>query len=264
MLYHAYLSQKTILLNSIISNPNLQTIKTNGYHLPTETQIKAALKQKFPELNINKIQIKNNITATTATIISNDFNVYRGSVTLNYFLDKSVLNQINLNQQYVPNQTWMQQRGYNGLWISKHPTTDLEKNLTNVFLSHAKYPDLPFYEKPEFNSYEELSNFLNPKTRTSLTNFIDNYCPTYINTLKQLMVRFYNYVASSWGKNNVNNVIKWIDIAQVLDTDGYGYFDHHIQIHAQTLQCYYNSKGNQEFHSGYSSVLDPFRVFFMS
>ncbi|WFH00142.1 hypothetical protein M1771_09230 [Spiroplasma citri] len=44
-----------------------------------------------------------------------------------------MLNQINLNQQYVPNQTWMQQGGYNGLWISKHPTTDLKKNLTNVF-----------------------------------------------------------------------------------------------------------------------------------
>ncbi|WP_342256596.1 hypothetical protein [Spiroplasma endosymbiont of Poecilobothrus nobilitatus] len=42
----------------------------------------------------------------------------------------------------------MQQRGYNGLWISNHPATDLEKNLTNAFLSHAEYPNLPFYEKP--------------------------------------------------------------------------------------------------------------------
>lgn len=262
LLYHTYLNQKIILLNTIISNPNLQAIKTNGSHLPTEEQIKTILKQKFPALKINKIQIKNNITATTATITSNDFKIYRGSVTLNYLLDKSVLNQINLNQQYVPNQTWMQQRGYNGLWISKNPATDLEKNLTNAFLSHAEYPNLPFYEKPEFNSYEELLNFLNPKTKSSLTNFINNYCPTYINKLKQLMVRFYNYMASSWGKNNVHNVLKWIDIAQVLDADGYGHFDHHIQIHARTLQCYYNAMGNHSFYTGYSSVLDPFRVFF--
>ncbi|WP_342256595.1 hypothetical protein [Spiroplasma endosymbiont of Poecilobothrus nobilitatus] len=76
------------------------------------------------------------------------------------------------------------------------------------------------------------------------------------------MVRFYKITASSWGKNNVHNVLKWIDIAQVLDADGYGHFYHHIQIHAQTLQCYYNAMGNHSFYNGYSSVLDPFRVFF--
>lgn len=76
------------------------------------------------------------------------------------------------------------------------------------------------------------------------------------------MVRFYNYIASSWGKNNVHNVLKWINIAQVLDAYGYYHFDHHIQIHARTLQCYYNSMGNHSFYSGYYSVLDPFRVFF--
>ncbi|UZQ31657.1 MAG: hypothetical protein OHM56_08540 [Spiroplasma phoeniceum] len=156
----------------------------------------------------------------------------------------------------------MQQRGYSGLWISKNPATYLEKNLTNAFLSHAEYPNLTFYEKPDFNSYEELLNFLNPKNKSSLTNFINNYCPTYINKLKQLMVRFYNYMASSWGKNNINNVLKWIDIAQVLDADGYDHFDHHIQINARTLQCYYNAMGNHSFYTGYSSVLDPFRVFF--
>ncbi|AXF95976.1 hypothetical protein [Spiroplasma phoeniceum] len=36
LLYHTYLNQKIILLNTIISSPNLQAIKTNGSHLPTE------------------------------------------------------------------------------------------------------------------------------------------------------------------------------------------------------------------------------------
>ncbi|WP_233485443.1 hypothetical protein [Spiroplasma sp. ChiS] len=54
-----------------------------------------------------------------------------------YTLDKLIANHIDLNHQYVPNKTWVQNRGYRGLWISINIATKLEQNLTNAFLSPA-------------------------------------------------------------------------------------------------------------------------------
>lgn len=56
-------------------------------------------------ININKIKIKDNISSSSATIVSSDFSFYRGSVILYYTLDKSIANQIDLNRQYTPNKT---------------------------------------------------------------------------------------------------------------------------------------------------------------
>ncbi|ALA97920.1 hypothetical protein SKUN_001034 [Spiroplasma kunkelii CR2-3x] len=63
---------------------------------------------------------------------------------LYYNIDKSIANQIDLNRQYAPNKTWVQNRGYRGMWINNNIATKLEQNLTNAFLSPVNYTNLPF------------------------------------------------------------------------------------------------------------------------
>ncbi|WP_342255692.1 hypothetical protein [Spiroplasma endosymbiont of Poecilobothrus nobilitatus] len=124
MLYLSYLKPRPLELRTIVTDPNLKTLKTNGLHIPKKTHIKEKLKQQFPNLNINKIKIKDNINSSSATIVSSDF-FYRGSVILYYTLDKSIANQIDLNRQYVPNKTWVQNQGYRGLRINNNIATKL-------------------------------------------------------------------------------------------------------------------------------------------
>ncbi|WP_237238034.1 hypothetical protein [Spiroplasma citri] len=98
-----------------------------------------------------------------------------------YTVYKSIANHIDLNHQYVPNKTWVQNRGYRGLWISNNIATKLEQNLTNAFLSPANYTNLPFYDQKTFISYDELLAFLDEPVRRSWQQFINHYCATYQN-----------------------------------------------------------------------------------
>ncbi|MFU0252591.1 hypothetical protein [Spiroplasma sp. Moj] len=91
-----------------------------------------------------------------------------------YTLDKSIANQIDLNRQYAPNKTWVQNRGYWGMWINNNIATKLEQNLTNAFLSPVNYTNLPFYDQKAFISYDELLSFLYEPVRHSWQQFINH------------------------------------------------------------------------------------------
>jgi hypothetical protein len=70
---------KTVELNTIITDGALGEIATAD-----EAGIKAALTEKFPDLNQGEITIKD-ITNTTATIAANDGStVYSGSVDVTF------------------------------------------------------------------------------------------------------------------------------------------------------------------------------------
>lgn len=263
VLYCVYLNPKPILLNSIITNPNVQIIKTNGYHVPTAVQIKTTLKQQFPNLNVNKIKIRDNISATNATIISNDYKFYNGSVMINYILDKSIANQINLNQQYIPNQIWMQQRHYNGLWINNKQITANEENLTNAFLSQTQNSALPFYEKQEFTSFQELLTFLNQNIKASWEYIVKNFCNTYKEQLKELILLFYNILANIFNKNNVNDILRQIKVENLNNVWGYANSgNRQVVLNSTTLKCDYANTAIYEWTSGFKTSNSIFKTLF--
>ncbi|WP_342262697.1 lipoprotein [Spiroplasma endosymbiont of Dromius quadrimaculatus] len=70
---------------------NLGILKTSGANIPTEQQIKDKLKELYPSIDINKINILN-ITLTSAQIKSNDLNFYTGNSNVNYTISIKSLN----------------------------------------------------------------------------------------------------------------------------------------------------------------------------
>ncbi|ELL44231.1 hypothetical protein [Spiroplasma melliferum] len=253
VLYLGYLSPRPLELGTIVTNPNLKTLKTNGLHVPKKIHIKEKLKQQFPNLNINKIKIKDKISSSSATLVSSDFSFYRGSVILYYTLDKSIANHIDLNHQYVPNKTWVQNRGYRGLWISNNIATKLEQNLTNAFLSPANYTNLPFYDQKTFISYDELLAFLDEPVRRSWQQFINHYCATYQNKLKEIITLFYNICAFLWTKQEINKVLSSVIIkdGQLLKTKAYTDSNNRqIEIANDVVNCNYEEIWNRNWVEG--------------
>ncbi|RUP75746.1 hypothetical protein D6D54_07885 [Spiroplasma poulsonii] len=62
---------------------NTRVIKTDGANKPTEHQIKNILKELNPQLDITKTNVTH-ITNNSATITSNDKNIYTKNVIVNY------------------------------------------------------------------------------------------------------------------------------------------------------------------------------------
>ncbi|QIA69950.1 hypothetical protein GL981_11760 (plasmid) [Spiroplasma citri] len=262
VLYCTYLSPRPISLNSIITTTNLQTIKTNGQHLPNEIQLKNKLKQQYHNLIVDKIKIKikdNN----TATIISADPKVYTNSININYIVDKSLENEIDLNKSYYPNLTLIKQRGYKGLWINNNqPTTD-EKNLTNAFLSSYQYFNLPFYEKQEFTSFQELLIFLNQNIKTSWEYIVKNFCNTYKEQLKELILLFYNILANIFNKKNINNILRKIKVENLNNVWGYANLvNKQVALNSTTLKCDYANIAINEWTSGFKTSNSIFKTLF--
>ncbi len=75
------------------------------------------------------------------------------------------------------------------MWINNNIATKLEQNLTNAFLSPANYTNLPFYDQKTFISYDELLSFLDEPILHSWQQFINHYCSTYQNKLKEIIGR---------------------------------------------------------------------------
>lgn len=78
-------------LNKIITNTTLGEFKTSNLSNPTEQQIKDKLKELYPSIDINKINILN-ITLTSAQIKSNNLNFYTGNINVNYIVSIESLN----------------------------------------------------------------------------------------------------------------------------------------------------------------------------
>jgi len=261
VLYSVYLKPKSFSLIDIIKNTNLQNIKTNGQHLPNEIEIKNKLKKEYQNLLVDKIKI-NIDSATTARVTSADHKIYHDSVNIFYTLDKSLENQIDLNQTYQPNPTLIKQRGYKGLWINNNKQTIDEKNITNAFLSTSKYYKLPYFEKQEFNSYEELINFLNLEIKTSWEYIVNNFCITYKEKIKKLIVLFYNVFTNIFKKNNINNILNKIEIKE-LDAHGYAYHrDKHIELNTYTINCDYANTAIYEWTNGFKTSNSIFSTLF--
>ncbi|MBW1241888.1 MAG: hypothetical protein EIB84_03305 [Spiroplasma poulsonii] len=80
-----------INLNKIIKNNNLGEFKTENLSNPTKEQIKNKLKEMYTDLDITKINVEN-ISNSSAKIISADENVYTNNVNVNYTVSIDSLN----------------------------------------------------------------------------------------------------------------------------------------------------------------------------
>ncbi|KAF0851902.1 MAG: hypothetical protein EIB84_06600 [Spiroplasma poulsonii] len=78
-------------INEIIKNTDLGEFITNNLSKPAEQQIKDKLKELNPQLDITKINVTH-ITNNSATITSNDENIYTKNVIVNYTVSISSIN----------------------------------------------------------------------------------------------------------------------------------------------------------------------------
>ncbi len=159
---------------------------------------------------------------------------------------------IDLEKRYLPHSVLMQQRGYKGTFFNNYKT-DTIKNLTNAFLSKADN-NLAIKFKTEFSTFQQLQVYLKIEQQNYWQNLLVNICQQYQDNLKQLILLFYNFVANIWNKTNINEILKKIEIKNIIDGDNnvLGQTNNHqtILLNKKVLSCAFEKTINSEWHKG--------------
>ncbi|QIA68157.1 hypothetical protein GL981_00480 [Spiroplasma citri] len=159
---------------------------------------------------------------------------------------------IDLEKRYLPHPVLMQQRGYKGTFFNQYKT-DTIKNLTNAFLGKAN-TNLAIKFKTEFSTYQQLQDYLKIEQQNYWQNLLNNICQQYQDNLKQLILLFYNFVASIWNKTNINEILGKIEIKNIIDSDNnvLGQTNNHqtILLNKKVLSCAFEKTINSEWHKG--------------
>lgn len=155
---------------------------------------------------------------------------------------------IDLEKRYLPHPVLNQQRGYKGSFFNQYKT-DTIKNLTNAFLSKADI-NLAIKFKTEFSTYKQLRSYLKIEQQNYWQNLLNNICQQYQKNLKQLILLFYNFVANIWNKTNINEILRKIEIKNIIDGDNnvLGQTNNHqtILLNKNILSCAFGKIINNE------------------
>ncbi len=128
--------------------------------------------------------------------------------------------------------------------------TDTIKNLTNAFLSKADI-NLAIKFKTEFSIFQQLQVYLKIEQQNYWKKLLNNICEQYQENLKPLILLFYNFVANIWNKTNINEILKKIEIKNIIDGDnnvsGQTNNQQTILLNKKVLSCAFEKTINSEW-----------------
>jgi len=123
---------KLVALSSFLKNPELGIIKTVGHYLPTDDDIKKAIKTKNRNVNISHINV-DDITATSAKV-TGDRIVYSGFVDIHF--------SVNLNSVLTNSDLGIIKTNGHNLPTGEQVKDVIKTKNNNIDISHIKVKDL--------------------------------------------------------------------------------------------------------------------------
>ncbi|WP_338964967.1 hypothetical protein [Spiroplasma endosymbiont of Sarcophaga carnaria] len=169
---------------------------------------------------------------------------------------------IDLEKIYFPHPVLIQQREYKGTFFNQYKT-DIIKKLTNAFLSKANN-NLAIKFKTKFITYEQLQGYLKIYQQNYWQNLLNNICQKNQDNLKKLILLFYNFVANIWNKTNISEILKKIEIKNVIDGDNnvLGQTNNYQTILIKkVLSCAFEKTINNEWHKGQFTTNNFLHIF---
>ncbi|WHQ36670.1 C39 family peptidase [Spiroplasma sp. SV19] len=224
-----------VSLRSMITENDLGTIKTNGAHLPAESDIKNKLKNKYSNLNINNIKIIN-ITQWEAIIVAKDKSPYRGKILVKYdinkaTIDKSISLQVNL---------FYQETNY---WCGPATLQMIVDYFTNTIISQRELSAQLYTEHYHGTYPEDMVNSLNQLATPKKPRYINKRIQqNFGGTIEEQKI-FYQNIKYSLSHNfpvalAIHGKYPWS-----------GYMRHYVVI--------YGIKAAQKFENFKYLILDP-------
>ncbi|WP_342262455.1 MULTISPECIES: hypothetical protein [unclassified Spiroplasma] len=219
------------------------------------------MKKLLSLLTIFSLSFTNTMTLLSCDNIANN-KPFLHSLNTENELKVNLKTNIDLEKRYLPHPVLIQQRGYKGTFFNQYKTDNI-KHLTNAFLSKADN-NLAIKFKKEFSTFKQLQGCLKLEQQNYWQNLLNKICQKYQDNLKQLILLFYNFVANIWNKKNINEILRKIEIKNVIDGDNnvLGQTNNHqtISINKKILSCTFEKTINNEWHKGQFTTNNFFHI----